>query len=99
MSHVRLSGPLTRHEMMDRLDWIRRFIHDRRGLKTDDALLSFELDLSEVAPVDTSALALIIALEREAREMGVRLVWRNPSSSLLALARLSSVDFLFEPAA
>lgn len=52
------------------------------------------LDLSGLQRADTSALALLLALHRQARVKDVQLIVQGAPQELLSLARLSSVDGL-----
>ena len=52
------------------------------------------VDLSGLGRVDTSALAVVLGLQRFARSLGFELVWAAMPAALLELAKLSSVDRL-----
>ncbi|MBV8208688.1 MAG: STAS domain-containing protein [Burkholderiaceae bacterium] len=51
-------------------------------------------DLSNVQRCDSSAVALLLAWERAARERGVRLEFAGVPASLRSLAKLYGVDVL-----
>jgi phospholipid transport system transporter-binding protein len=53
-----------------------------------------EVDLSRVAAVDSSAVAVLLALSRRAREEGKQLVFTKVPVALRALADLYSVEDL-----
>jgi phospholipid transport system transporter-binding protein len=65
----------------------------RGGLDESDAL---HIDLGNVTDVDSAGLALLIEWIRSARTRGKRLVFLNLPEKLLALARMSEIDSLFE---
>lgn len=56
--------------------------------------LKCSVDLSNLGRVDTSALAVVLGLQRYARSLGFELVWTAMPAALLELAKLSSVDRL-----
>jgi len=52
------------------------------------------LDLASVGRADSASLALLVELQREARERGVELQMTGMPDQLMRLARLSGVDSL-----
>lgn len=52
------------------------------------------LDLASVGRADSASLALLVELQREARERGVELEMTGMPDPLMRLARLSGVDSL-----
>ena len=56
--------------------------------------LKCSVDLTSLEQVDTSALAVVLGLQRYARSLGFELVWIAMPAALLELAKLSSVDRL-----
>lgn len=91
MSAICLTGPLTRAEVLDRLSWLES--HLPEGPQASPA--SVVVDLSGLTRVDTSAVTLMIAVERRSRQQGVTVHWRSVPAPLLALLRLSSAEPLF----
>lgn len=89
---LEFSGPLTlanaRQQLGDQQQAIRNAAQGRSG--------AFDLvvaDLSGLSDVDTSALAVILQLDRDARaRTGHPLKIRGASADLRSLARLSSLD-------
>jgi len=93
---IALSGPLTRAEVMDHLAHLKTQMQDHlRGMQADSTPAPMEVNLGGLTQVDTSALAMMLAVEREARAHGIAVHWRSIPTSLQALARLSSVESLF----
>ncbi len=81
---LRVSGPMLIADASALLAAGRGFL---RGLSGSDVLV----DLSEVAEADSSALGVIFALQRSARERGAELRIVNPPAGLLSLAGLYGV--------
>lgn len=99
MVSTALSGPLTRLEVMDQLAYLKAQLHDHlRATEAAGHSAPLEIDLGGLTQVDTSALAMMLALEREARAHGIEVRWRAMPPSLGALARLSSVASFFQSA-
>lgn len=86
-----LTGPLTRSEVLERLAWLEA----RLTGSVQDGSEPVVIDLSGLTRVDTSAVTLMIALERRSRGRGLALRWKALPTSLLALLRLSSAESLF----
>lgn len=86
-----LTGSLTRSEALERLAWIEARLPGSAQGDSEPVVI----DLSGLTRVDTSAVTLMIALERRSRRQGLTLHWRALPASLLALLRLSSVESLF----
>ena len=98
---IALSGPLTRAEVMGHLSSFKAQIEACRralpqGAQQGGVAPQLEVDLQGLTQVDTSALAMMLAVEREARAQGVSVCWRGMPPSLEALARLSSVTGVFQ---
>jgi phospholipid transport system transporter-binding protein len=53
-----------------------------------------EIDLAQLVTVDSSAVAVLLAWQRAARERGAALRFTHPSSSLQTLTRLYDVESL-----
>ena len=91
-SHA-LTGPLTRLQavsvMAQAQDWLARAAQNNHR----EPLV---LDLRALTQVDTSALAVLLGLQRMAKRLDCHLTYTGAPESLLALARLSSVDELLE---
>ncbi len=81
---LRVSGPMLIADASALLAAGRGFL---RGLSGSDVLVN----LSEVAEADSSALGVIFALQRSARERGAELRIVNPPAGLLSLAGLYGV--------
>ena len=60
---------------------------------------TFELDLSPLARVDSSAVAALLALARDARAAGVALSLQGAPAPVRSLARLYGVEPLLFPGA
>ena len=91
-----LSGPLTRAEVMGQLSQLKTQMQDHlRAMRVAGDPAPIAVDLGGLTQVDTSALAMMLAVEREARALGISVHWRSMPASLRALARLSSVEPLF----
>lgn len=96
MESIALSGPLTRAEVMDHLARLQTQMQDHlRAVQAAGTQVPMEVDLAGLTQVDTSALAMMLAVEREAKVHGVTVHWRSMPASLQALARLSSVEPFF----
>ena len=96
MVPIALSGPLTRGEVMNHLAQLQRQMQDHlRATQGAGGSAPMEVDLGGLTQVDTSALAMMLAVEREAKTHGVKVHWRSMPASLRALARLSSVEPFF----
>ena len=96
MVPIALSGPLTRGEVMNHLAQLQRQMQDHlRATQGAGGPAPMEVDLGGLTQVDTSALAMMLAVEREAKTHGVTVHWRSMPASLRALARLSSVEPFF----
>ena len=63
-----------------------------RGFLLDEPGSEVILDLASVEEVDSSALGVLFALLRSARERGMTLRVANPPSSLISLAGLYGVS-------
>ena len=96
MVPIALSGPLTRAEVMDQLARLQTQMQDHlRAAQAAGSQVPMEVDLGGLTQVDTSALAMMLAVERSAKAHGLAVHWRSMPSSLQALARLSSVEPFF----
>lgn len=88
-----LSGPLTRLQavsvMAQTQDWLAQAAQKSQG----EPLM---VDLSSLTQVDTTALSVLLGLKRMAARLNCQLTYAGAPQSLLALARLSSVDQLLE---
>ena len=88
-----LSGPLTRLQavsvMAQAQDWLARSAQKV-------PLEPLVVDLSSLTQVDTTALSVLLGLKRMAARLNCQLTYAGAPQSLLALARLSSVDQLLE---
>jgi ABC-type transporter Mla MlaB component len=91
LSALCLTGPLTRAEVLDRLSWLESRLPEAPPANASPVVV----DLSGLTRVDTSAVTLMIALERRSRQQGLTVYWRSVPASLLALLRLSSAESLF----
>ncbi len=78
---IRITGPLT-HETV-------RTLYDG-GLQAG-GVSAVEVDLSEVASVDSAAVSLLLAWLREAQRSNLNLRFSNVPDNLLSLARLYGV--------
>ncbi len=78
---IRITGPLT-HETV-------RTLYDG-GLQSGGAS-TLEVDLSEVAAVDSAAVSLLLAWLREAQRSDLRVRFLHVPDNLLSLARLYGV--------
>ena len=58
-----------------------------------------EIDLGEVAAVDSAAVATLLAWQRAARERGVSLRFLNMPANLAGLAELYGVNRYLQPGA
>ena len=94
---LQLSGRLTLNEAMQTLaqqtDILKRHAvqpgQDASGVQVIG-------DLSGLLEVDTSALAVMLHLDRDARaQTGRPISWRMPTTNLVSLARLSSLLEVF----
>lgn len=83
-SGLRVSGPMLIADAPALLAAGRGFL---RGLSGPEVLV----DLTAVAEADSSALGLIFALQRSARERGAELRIVNPPAGLMSLAGLYGV--------
>lgn len=89
---LELSGPLTLANARQQL------VHQQQALReaaanSEGPLHTVRADLSGLSDVDTSALAVILQLDRDARaRTGQPLKILGASSDLRSLARLSSLD-------
>ena len=96
MVPIALSGPLTRAEVRDQLARLQTQMQDHlRAAQAAGSQVPMEVDLGGLTQVDTSALAMMLAVERAAKAHGLAVHWRSMPSSLQALARLSSVEPFF----
>ena len=88
-----LSGPLTRLQavsvMAQAQDWLAQSAQKA-------PLEPLVVDLSSLTQVDTTALSVLLGLKRMAARLNCQLTYAGAPQSLLALARLSSVDQLLE---
>jgi phospholipid transport system transporter-binding protein len=86
------AGPLTRVQavavMAQAQDWLAR------AAQTGTAAV--RVNLGALTQVDTSALAVLLGLKRMAPRLNCQLTYAGAPKSLLALARLSSVDQLLD---
>jgi len=85
-------GPLTRDLANAALAMAQAALLAWRGNNPQG--LKCRVDLSNLGRVDTSALAVVLGLQRYARSLGFELVWIAMPAALLELAKLSSVDRL-----
>lgn len=53
------------------------------------------IDLAQLSKIDSAGLACLVTLMAEASQHQATLVWKNPPSALLQLAKVSDVDTLF----
>ena len=65
-------------------------------LARDDS--SLVVDLSGIKQIDTAALQLFLAFERDARASGKRIDWRNIPESLSRLLKLTGFDAILNRA-
>jgi phospholipid transport system transporter-binding protein len=88
-----LSGPLTRLQavsvMAQAQDWLAQSAQKA-------PLEPLVVDLSSLTKVDTTALSVLLGLKRMAARLNCQLTYAGAPESLLALARLSSVDQLLK---
>ncbi len=94
MTPLQLSGPLTRDQAPSVLQTLRQALQEQLAQATGpDPLVVHLQGLNEV---DTSALAVLLDLQRMAAARGRSLRFAQTPSALLALARLSSVETLLD---
>lgn len=79
---------------MQELKRHQRFLRERLAQPRDSAIpVQFVADLGQLREVDTTVLAVLLHLDREARtQSGQALVIRSASENLKSLARLSSLE-------
>jgi len=86
--HGRLTLVNARQVLEDQQQALRRIVNNKEALGAP-----IVADLSGLSDVDTSALAVILQLDREARsQVGKPLRIRGATQDLRSLARLSSLD-------
>ena len=85
---IQLSGALG-YSTIDTLHEIFKQI-----LVREDAFLT--IDVGQIEQVDTAALQLFLALQRDARARGKEVSWQNISESLSQRLRLTGLEPLFE---
>ena len=85
---IKLSGALG-YSTIDALHEIFNQILGR-----EDAFLT--IDVGQIEQVDTAALQLFLALQRDARARGKEVSWQNISESLSQRLRLTGLEPLFE---
>jgi phospholipid transport system transporter-binding protein len=83
-----VAGPVTLASVAGYLEAGRAAIRDGAGV----------VDLAEVRELDSSALALVLAWQREAARLGRSLELANPPEGLSAIARLYGVAGLLSGA-
>lgn len=66
----------------------------REGRNLFDGQGQVTLDLKEVTRSDSAGLALLVEWTRQAREHGSRLIFRNISPQMLAIAQVSGLDHI-----
>ena len=90
-----ISGSLTRDHAPDLVVAARTLLSTlERDTPPDGRHLT--LDLGKLSQFDTSALAFMLEVRRMADQRGCHISFKSVPSSLLALARLSSVDKLLQ---
>ena len=79
---------------MQELSRHRRFLQEQLPQRQDSAAsVQLIADLGQLRELDTSVLAVLLHLDREARDkLGRPLVIRSASENLQSLARLSSLE-------
>jgi phospholipid transport system transporter-binding protein len=82
-----VAGPVTLKNVTALLE--EGLIHVRAGART--------IDLAEVAELDSSLLAAILAWMRESRRSNVRLVVEHLPKGLETLAQLYGIDAILRP--
>ena len=85
---IQLSGVLG-YSTIDALHEIFKQILGR-----EDTFLA--IDVGQVEQIDTAALQLFLALQRDARATGKEVSWQNISESLSHRLRLTGLEPLFE---
>lgn len=83
--YIQVKGELTSKTVMDALAQFKT------GCKQ---LPDWVIDLTSVSKVDSSAIALLIELKRDARKNDKNISFIHLPAALLAIARLSQVDEL-----
>ena len=83
--YIRVKGELTVKTVMNALSQFKRECK---------ALPNWVIDLTSVTRVDSSAIALLIELKRNAQKKNKSISFIYLPSALLAIARLSQVDSL-----
>jgi ABC-type transporter Mla MlaB component len=86
---LQFSDRLTLKEAMTELSRLRQQLTQAAKPGTNVELIA---DLSQLSEVDTSALAVMLQLDRQARQLfSCPIRWRGAPASLISLARLSSL--------
>ena len=85
---IQLSGVLG-YSTIDALHEIFKQILER-----EDTFLT--IDVGQVEQIDTAALQLFLALQRDARATGKEVSWQNISESLSQRLRLTGLEPLFK---
>ncbi len=85
-------GPLTRMRAVAVMARAQDWLASAAQIGTP----SMRVNLGALTQVDTSALAVLLGLKRMAARLNCPLTFVGAPASLLALARLSSVDRLLE---
>lgn len=84
-SYIQVRGELVTGTVMDALEQFRR---ECKGLP------SWVIDLTQVSKVDSSAIALLIELKKQASRNDRSISFIYPPAALMSIARLSQVEGL-----
>jgi anti-anti-sigma factor len=93
---IQLQGMLVRSQVSTQLEFWKKafqaFLAQAKASGSQQAELV--VSLKGIEKVDTAGLAVLLQLSRQASQQGVGLVFQDPSSQLLALAQLCSLNKL-----
>ena len=85
--YIQVKGELTCHTVMDALAQFKRACK---------SLPKWVIDFTQVSKVDSSAIALLIELKRNAQKNGKQVSFIYLPAALMSIARLSQVDRLLQ---